>query len=171
MRNVITSSWTVVADWEGSVEATLGAAQDQLLASAEILDVLLNANGDPDNSVTIVPVVGSVVYVTYYDKNNAFISLVAEVEKVLIKNSSVSLEVSDKVYLNGDSFGGLIKVEELKTQIDKNTAVIDAMQSAFNSWITIPGDGGAALKALSSSFTSKPTANLDDIENENVQHG
>ena len=46
-------SWTVVADWEGSVEATLGAAQDQLLASAEILDVLpdrqslIDAGNDP----------------------------------------------------------------------------------------------------------------------------
>ena len=75
--------------------------------------------------------------------------------------------------MRGDQFGGLIKIEELKTQLDIVTNRIDTVYNAINNAAVVTGDGGAALqtamKATLASQTQKE--NYNNIENENVKHG
>jgi len=92
------------------------------------------------------------------------------------------IEISDKtgfkltlkdglLTINGEAFGGIVKADELKTQIDKNTEIIKQIQLAFQNWTPIPEDGGAALKALVSGLTGLERADLSGIKNDKVKHG
>jgi hypothetical protein len=49
--------------------------------------------------------------------------------------------------------------------------ILKNIQTVFNSWIPVPDDGGASLKALVTSFTSLQRANLGTIENPKIKHG
>jgi len=140
--------------------------------SADILDVLLLAEESDKIGLIKIPAVDSTVYVTFISKDIAFVSLFSDITKLNIQINDISLTVDQgQISLNGDNLGGLVDAGELKTQIDKNTEAIQAIQSGFNSWTVVPSDGGAALKATSLGFVSKDTADLSDIENETVKHG
>lgn len=71
---------------------------------------------------------------------------------------------------NGDSNGGIVIATELKTQIDKNTLILQKMQEVFASWTPVANDGGAALKALVSEFVTLDRADLTQIQNNTVKH-
>ena len=140
-------------------------------------DVRLKASVDSDdNGIVTIPEVNSYVLVSTIGNNQdyAYVSIFSKVKSYLIKCSNgVKIEIKDdgEVHLNGDGLGGLVKVAELKTQLDKNTQLLEAIQNVFSSWTPVPNDGGAALKAVSTSFTSLPVADLSNIENEKVKHG
>lgn len=107
--------------------------------------------------------------------NSAMVFLIdaVEIEEYLITDEKgFKLHLKDGKYtMNGDDFGGLVKAPELKTQIDKNTKAIQELQNILSSWTPVPEDGGAVLKSLVSTFISKPTADLSEIENETIKHG
>jgi hypothetical protein len=128
-----------------------------------------------DEGLTIIPTVGSDVLVSVISKqeNNCYISVFSRIDKYLIKVNGRSIEITlDGVLkLNGDSYEGIIKAGELKTQLDKNTAVLSAIQAAFKAWAPVANDGGAVLKGLSASFINLSRADLTNIENPNVKHG
>lgn len=101
----------------------------------------------------------------------------------LIECESVDeIEISDKtgfklllkggvLTINGDALGGIVNATELKVQVDKNTAVLKAIQTAFESWTPVPNDGGAVLKGLAAAFTTLETADLSNIQNDKIKHG
>ena len=76
-----------------------------------------------------------------------------------------------KMTINGDQFSGIVKAPELKKQVDKNTAVLKAIQDAITQWVTVPNDGGAAFRGLLSAVPGMQRADLGNIENENIKHG
>lgn len=76
-----------------------------------------------------------------------------------------------KMTINGETFGGIVNAIELKTQVDKNTAVLEAIKTVFQSWVTVPNDGGASLKTASAAFVSLDTADLSNIQNDKIKHG
>jgi len=131
---------------------------------ANLTKVRLQAAKGGDTGVLFVPGDQSDVLVGFLDKDEAFILETSKIAKVEIITSG-------EIWLNGNSLGGLIKIEELKTQIDKNTKILEKIQTAFNQWVTVPNDGGAALKTLSANFVSLQTADLSNIENQKVKHG
>ena len=145
-------------------------------------DVRLAAAEDEKKSVLIIPKVGSSVLVTMIgsDLNTLFVSKVNEVDKIVgvINELDIEDETGFKLHLNnglmkinGDAFEGIVKAPELKTQIDKNTAIIKAIQQALQSWTPSPNDGGAALKGLVSSIPGMQRANLSNIKNDKIKHG
>lgn len=73
--------------------------------------------------------------------------------------------------INGESFGGIVKANELKTQLDKNTLILEKMQQVFTNWTPVPNDGGASLKSLVTQFIGLQRADLSNIQNEKVKHG
>lgn len=92
------------------------------------------------------------------------------------------LEITDKtgfkislnnglLKINGDVLGGIVKAKELKTQLDKNTLILQKIQEAFTNWVPVPQDGAAALKSLSSQFISLNRSDLSNIENNKIKHG
>jgi hypothetical protein len=96
-----------------------------------------------------------------------------EIEEYLITDATgFKLHLKDgKISMNGETFGGIVKAAELKTQVDKNTLAIQTLQNILSSWTPVPNDGGASLKSLITAFVSKPLADLNNIENTTINHG
>ncbi len=112
--------------------------------------------------IFIKPKLNTHVMVTFINQNAGFISLVSQIDEILIN--------CDSVVFNDGKNGGLINIQSLITQVDKNTAVIEQIQSVFRNWIPVVSDGGAALKALSANFISLLRADLSDIEDTKIKH-
>ena len=152
-------------DWDNKRMVATGQTDD-----LDYEDVLLG-NGFEFKK----PKVGTICLLGVIQNNTAAVFLIdaAEIEEYLITDEKgFKLHLKEgKLTINGDEFGGIVKAPELKTQVDKNTEAIKALQQIFNSWTPVPEDGGAALKSLVSTFTSKPTADLSNIENETIKHG
>lgn len=124
--------------------------------SADIEDVRLQAQ--TGNGILLVPPVGSKVVV----------QMINDVEGVVVMYS----ELESIKFLDG-SFGGLIKINDLVTKINAIQTDINNLKSAFNSWVTVPNDGGAALKTAAASWSGSnlPTLNVNDIQNDKITHG
>lgn len=148
----------------------------------EFFDVRLSAAEDAKNSLFIIPKVESSVLVAQIgnDLNTLFVIAINEVEK--ITGVFKALDVKDEadfdvklsngeMVLNGGALGGLVKAKDLKQQVDKNTAILEALKNYIQSWTPIPEDGGAAFKNLLSGLTGMNTADLTNIENEKIKHG
>lgn len=140
-----------------SIDSDNLAELEPLNGDPNLLAVRLVA-GASDNPLLITPVIGSAVIATFLSRNTAFISLFSEIESVEIR---------------GGDLGGLIKIEELKSELAKLTARVDDIISAINGGVPVATDGGAALQ------TSIKTAlaliidkeNFTNMENEKVKHG
>jgi len=105
----------------------------------------------------ILPKKGSFVVVSYLGDGSAYVAMFSDV---------------DEVQLDGDKFGGLIKIQELKTQLDKMNAQLKAVTDSLGQWIPVANDGGAALQAFfNTAFIGKAAASFNDIENTKVKHG
>lgn len=128
-----------------------------LNGDANILDVKITS-GASSTPLLITPLKDSVVIVTFLSKDTAFISLYSEIETI---------------QLRGDQYGGLIKIEELKTNLDKLTARVDGIIDAINNGVAIPQDGGVGLqntiKASLSTLIDKE--DFTGIENDLIKHG
>lgn len=136
--------------------------------------VRLKANIDDKFGFVVVPKVNTEVLFGFIGDsiNQSFVIKVNEVERILVKTEQMSLEIlGDKIKLNGDNLGGIVKADELKNQVDKNTAILQALQNAISTWTPVPNDGGAAWKAAASSLVNMQRANLNNIKNNKVLHG
>lgn len=78
-----------------------------------------------------------------------------------------------EIELYGKSYGGLIKVDELRTQLDKLTARVDGIMNALKTSPTASQDGGASYKAAIvialNLLVNKE--NFSDIASNKVFHG
>lgn len=107
----------------------------------------------------IKPTIGSLCLVGYLEKSkaDAFLLFADEVDEVLFMS---------------DDFGGWVNAKELKTQVDKNTSALNALQKMFQNFAPVPSDGGAKLKADALlQFVPKPLADLSNIQSEKYKHG
>ena len=77
------------------------------------------------------------------------------------------------VELNGADAGGVVKAGELRDELGKMTARIDAIINALRDSPTAPQDGGATYKAAIAAALSAVTdvENFADIESGEVMHG
>jgi hypothetical protein len=80
-------------------------------------------------------------------------------------------EKIDSMSLNGDDLGGLINTPKLVDELNKLKTFQQKVQQVFNSWVPVPQDGGAALKAQVTQFTSLQTPNFSGLENKKITHG
>lgn len=121
-----------------------------------IYGVRLQSDMNETTGFVMIPAVGSYVVVTFLNKSTGYVGLMAKV---------------DEIRLNGDQYGGLIKVEKLVEELDKTKAVVNAMKQAFQGWTPAPQDGGAALKALVISLDALDLGMYTNLENVLVKHG
>ena len=162
----IQTEWVTVkeVDWDEKTMTAIGENN-----TLEYFDVLLGLG-----SVVTKPKVGSLALVGAIHNGEAcFMISCEEMEGFeLTDQSGFKVCLNDGLLnINGEEFGGIVDAKELKMQLDKNTEVLSQIQTAFSTWIAVPNDGGAALKALSSGFVSLQTANLANIENTTIKHG
>lgn len=132
---------------------------------------------DSDKGVIIHPAKGSFVICSILDndENSVIISKVTEFDELEVTTADgfkVHLK-GDEMKINGDQFGGLVKAPELKTQVDKNTQILDTFKQLLQTPINEPGLGApsAFQAALNSALAALQTADLSNIENEKIKHG
>lgn len=123
-------------------------------ANAVIFDVRLTAGS---NGFAIIPAVNSKVIVMMISKEVGVV---------------VAVDTVTKIIMNGGAEGGLIKVNELKTQLDKTNEMVTALANSLTGFIPVSSDGGAALKTYASGqLSGKSVGNWDSIENDKIIHG
>lgn len=146
------------------------------VSGVEIKDVMLMAS--VDDGCLLIPAVDSNIIVSWSDKVQPFVSMYSELSKVLYIVGDNAIEVSDKIKLNGDEFGGLIKIEELVSKINRLESKVDDHITKYNSHIhtTTATIGSSATPGVISPTTSTETpigtqTTVSDLENETIQHG
>ncbi len=78
----------------------------------------------------------------------------------------------DSIKMLNGSYGGLTKTQELKTQLDKTNAVLQAVVDSLKNWTVVANDGGAALKAFFNiQLGIKVVGDYSQIENDKITHG
>jgi len=159
--------WVVCksVDWENKTMTAIGQTDD-----LEYEEVSLG-NG----SIFRKPVVDTICLLGITENNGAIVFLIDadEVEEYLIVEKTgfkVCLNASG-LTLNGENLGGIVKADELKAQVDKNTKILERIQQAFQNWTPVAQDGGAALKGQAGLFVNLERADLSNIKNDTIKHG
>jgi len=112
----------------------------------------------------LVPKEGSSIGVTFVNKITGFVAVTTEISEMIID--------TELTIFNGGENGGMVNVEPLTTKINALEKEINILKSIFKTWIPIINDGGAALKALTATFSAGTltTTTRNEIEDEKVQH-
>lgn len=124
--------------------------------SANTLTVRLMASAD--DGLLMKPTIGSTIVVMMSEYTEPFVA----------KYSGV-----DSITMLGGDLKGLVKVDDLVTQLNNLENDITNLKNAFTTWAVTPNDGGAALKLASASWAGSPIINTQasDLENTNITQG
>ena len=114
--------------------------------TAQFIDVLLCVN--KKNGFVLIPKDGSFVSITQLNESDAYVSMVSEVDEIL---------------LNGDTNGGIVKVIDLTAKLNQLVTQLQAQLVLISTGIT--GVGGVYTPGTLSTF------NKSDYENLNVKNG
>jgi hypothetical protein len=162
----VQTEWVKVqsVDWEEKTMIAIGQ-----LNGLEYFDVVLGLG-----AVNIKPKLGTLALVGAIHNGEAcFMISCEEMEEFeLTDQSGFKLSLNNGLLLiNGENYGGIVNAKELKKQVDKNTLILEKIQTVFSSWVPVPNDGGASLKASVTAFTSLQRTDLANIENTTIKHG
>ena len=144
-----------------------------------LFDVRLKVsrNGE-DFGAFSVPKVGSKVMVAMIDNqpNNLAVISVEKIEEHVIRvdgGGEVRVKPNGVVAINGDDYGGVVKWDALKADLNKLKSQIAGLRDAVQNWNPVANDGGAALKVqLLGSFMPRPSPDLlDTIQSDKTKHG
>lgn len=141
----------------GDVDDNLTCDAEPVDGGSIIQDVSLIADNNAWGFMPI-PKEGSIVIVNMTNNESGYVAMCSQI---------------DDIYINGNSFGGLVKVNDLVQKLNKIEGDLNSLKTAFNSWVVVGGDGGAALKAISATWAAQsitPTQ-VSDIENTKAHHG
>lgn len=160
------TEWVKVqsVDWDDKTMIAIGENN-----GLEYFDVLLGLGAyNVRPKLETLALVGAI-----HNGEACFMISCEEIEEIeLIDQSGFKVSLNDGLLkINGENCGGIVNAKELKTQLDKNTLILQNIQTVFNTWVAVPNDGGASLKALVTAFTTLERANLDNIENPKIKHG
>lgn len=117
-------------------------------------------------SIVEVPVLGSRCMICFRDGNMGRPQLFAvdQVDQLLLN--------CGQVVVNDGKLGGLINIEDLVTRLNNVEKDINTLKTAFNTWVTVPNDGGAALKAGAATWSGNPLTETvkEDMEDTKFLH-
>ena len=156
---------------------------------APLLGVNLQANQGSKFGIVAFPRVGSYVVVGFVADGSAGVVLLTddvESVEVVISESTARIEAAEEgmgddtsaeltgegVILNGGSFGGMVKAEQLAQRINAIEKDINTLKNVFSAWVTTPNDGGAALKLAAAAWAGSllTLTQRSDYENGKVKH-
>ena len=130
-----------------------------VIGEVVIPDVRLGTTIGSVPGVVTYPVEGSYVAVTYLDGQDeeAYVSLYSEIEEVII---------------HGGDNGGVIKVQELKKQLDKNNTLLNAILTVIGSPVNEAGNGAPSSfqAALNVAVSSLSLGDFSNLENAKFKH-
>lgn len=128
------------------------------LEGPALLNVSLKAGVEnPTDGMVEIPSEGSIVLVGIIgnEKRNAFVAKCAEV---------------DEVMFYGGENGGLIKVNELISQLEKVNTFLQQIRAGFTEWIPAQPDGTSLKSLMSGKLGGLTTADYSSIENTKIKH-
>ena len=131
-----------------------------------------NINGG-EIDVVMQPAQNSRIYIGMVSGSDEWIMIkpgAVDMVHILIGDTELKLTASG-IEMNGGDLGGLVKRDGVRQQLNKLENDLNTLKKLFLSWIPVPSDGGAALKANVGNWALqnlRPTQN-NDIENINVK--
>lgn len=149
------------SNWLATIKLNGGAEVDEVRVKAVI--------NSEESGIFIEPKIGSYVLVGLIEGKveSLFIIAFSEIEKVRIKTTAIEL--------NGDQYKGLVKLDELKANLDALKQYVLAMNTAIATALTSVGVGtaanGPAGTTAFNSAMSGQVINFQNMENTTVKHG
>jgi hypothetical protein len=141
--------------------------------SAKIEGVRLNANTSGDKGMIIKPKSNTQVVVAMISQVDAIIIDRDEVESIDITVGATTVSIKDgEILLNGGDNGGLIIISDLVSKINAIEDDINSLKQVFSTWVSVPQDGGAALKVAAATWFAQQIVNTTaaDIKNDKIKH-
>ena len=146
-------------------------------------NIIVLAQGGNFNSAQILPVISD-EYAPDLEEGdvaiyNEKVSIVLNEDKIIVKTGECQIECegeasikADAIKINGDSFGGLIKIEELKKELQKNNIILDIILKICTP-INEAGNGAPSSfqASLMSALAGKQVGDFNNMENDKVKHG
>jgi hypothetical protein len=86
---------------------------------------------------------------------------------VLSVDEAEKVEISGEIIFNGGENDGLVLVKELTGKLNAIERDLNALKQAFSTWVSVPNDGGAALKAAATAWYGQQLAETGQAEIEN----
>jgi hypothetical protein len=164
-----------------AVDGTDTCTVEPVDGGATLYKVRLRATIDGnDEGVVSIPAVDSFVIVSpiNHNDNQLFVSRFSKVESWHVKTeNSTSLQVNDDgtVFLNGNNFGSLIKIDDIVDRLNSIEDAISGLVDDHNSHIhdvIDPVSGTLVADPPTVPSTQNAgTTTVSAIENDKVQHG
>lgn len=142
-------------------KANLSCTVTESKTGIDIFDVRLAPGmGIASKTVITVPTKGSLVLVGLMTKEQSAAYL-------------VMCQECDEIILNGGAFGGLIKIDELKDQMQKDSEILQTILNVINGVpLTQAANAPSVLQAtLNAQLRGKQPGDYSNIENKKVTHG
>lgn len=121
---------------------------------------------DSESKIVVYPAIDSVVVVgvLHNDNKELFVQKVNTIDEVIVN--------CPNMVINGGENGGLTITPELKEQLNKMSARIDALYDAIKNGVPIAQDGGAGYQATMKAIlaTVAQSEDFSNIENDKVTH-
>ncbi len=149
---------------------------EPLNGGAEYQDVRLQPiTGSNSTGFFLYPKQDTNVLALIINQTEVFLLSVQEVESMkLFVSDSFKLEVDNQgnAVFNDGNNGGLIIIQKLQEQIDKNSQLLQTMLNVFSSPVSEPGNGAPSVfqAALLAATTGQQVANLSNITNDKIKH-
>ena len=110
------------------------------------------------------------------DKNGKIVATIKMLNSGNIEietDGDCKIKTKGKTEINGSDYGGLIKIEELKAQLQKNTAILNGLLGVLKVPAAEPGNGSPSVfqAALLGAIGTMQTGDFSNIENKKVVHG
>ena len=144
--------------------------------TSEYLDVSLRSISGGGDGSYVIPAVGSVVTIAALSRNDAVIVASEAFEAVVVKAGETTVKVSGSsvqieaqaVEFNGGELGGLVKINELTTELNKVKAILTGLLNVINlAPIPEPGSGSpsAFQTAFKAALTGSQIPDFSNLEN------
>lgn len=120
------------------------------------------------------PKVGSVVLIAEINKTDAAVVMYSEIEQSEIKIGDTTAVINDEVIvINGGDKGGLVNINELKAELNKSKARIDAIIQILKTTITSVSlqPNPAWLTTIEPILNLLQSEDYTGFENTKIKHG
>jgi hypothetical protein len=157
-------------------EATASITAEPLDGRPKLFDVRLKSIIDEEDiGLMVIPAVDSGVLISLIgnDQNEAYVVKCNQVEKILLRMDDLKLDIADGEWIwNDGENGGLIKIEQLLSDVNGIKQDINSLKQVFSTWVPVAQDGGAALKSAISSYAGQTLTDSqkEDWENDKIKH-
>lgn len=116
------------------------------VSASTYFDVPLRVLISNQASVVEIPEANTPCVLCFRDSN------IGRPQILMIHKALKILVICDQIIFNNGTLGGMVKVNDLVTKLNTIEADINTLKAAFSAWAVVPGDGGAALKAVAGAW-------------------